>query len=181
MKTSNTFLIASAVLALAGSVAAFAQTDATPAPPAASDHPARPHRPGMHLPAEIMAKYDVNKDGKLDETERAALKADVDAGKVTLPKHGPGGPGGGPGGPGGPGGRPVPPEVLAKYDVNKDGKLDATERAAMKADIASGAFVPPHRPAHHKAPADAPAAAPDETPAAPDSGTATIVPKRARQ
>ncbi len=45
-------------------------------------------------PAEIVAKYDTNQDGKLDETERAALHADIEAGKVTLPEGGRG-PGGG--------------------------------------------------------------------------------------
>ena len=30
---------------------------------------------------------------------------------------------------------PLPPELLAKYDTNGDGKLDATERAAMQADM----------------------------------------------
>jgi hypothetical protein len=30
----------------------------------------------------------------------------------------------------------VTAEVLKKYDVNKDGKLDATEEAAWKADLA---------------------------------------------
>lgn len=30
---------------------------------------------------------------------------------------------------------PLPPELLAKYDTNGDGKLDATELAAMQADM----------------------------------------------
>ena len=30
--------------------------------------------------------------------------------------------------------KPIPPEVLKKYDVNHDGKLDETELAAWKAD-----------------------------------------------
>lgn len=176
-KNSLKLLIATATLALAGTAAIFAD-DSTP-PAAPSDTAGRPpHRAGGRppLPPEILAKYDVNKDGKLDETERAALKADVDAGKVSLPKHGPGGPGG----PGGKG-RPVPPEVLAKYDANKDGKIDATERAKMKADIESGAFVPPHRPHGHPGnpPADDSNAAPAPAPGSADGGT-TVVPKRPR-
>lgn len=46
--------------------------------------------------AEVYAKvsgFDLNKDGQLDEAERAALRADVEAGKVELP----GRPGRGPG------------------------------------------------------------------------------------
>lgn len=58
-----------------------------------------------------LAKYDTNKDGKLDDAEKAAMKADR-AAKAKSTKE----------------------ANLAKYDVNKDGKLDATEKAAMKAD-----------------------------------------------
>ncbi len=180
-KHSLKLLIATAALALAGTAAIFA--DDTAAPTAPADNAGRPpHRGGGRppLPPEILAKYDVNKDGKLDETERAALKADVDAGKVSLPKHGPGGPGGpeGKGGKGGKG-RPVPPEVLAKYDANNDGKLDDTERAKLKADIDSGAFVPPHRP--HGRPGNPPAEDAGSAPA-PESkdAAATVVPKRPR-
>jgi hypothetical protein len=40
------------------------------------------------LPKEILDQYDLNKDGKLDETERAALRKDIEAGKVQLrPGH----------------------------------------------------------------------------------------------
>jgi hypothetical protein len=168
MKTTKSLslLLATAALALTGSIAAFGQAD-TAAP---SDAPAKPaHRGGGRppLPPEIRDKYDVNKDGKLDETERAALKADIDSGKVTLPKRGPGGPGG-PGGPEGKGGkggkgRPVSKEALEKYDANKDGKLDETERAKMKADIQSGAFVPPQRP--HGRPEGRPEGHPGDAPA----------------
>lgn len=45
---------------------------------------------------KILETYDTNKDGKLDETERAALMADVKAGKIELPGR-PGGHRGGPG------------------------------------------------------------------------------------
>lgn len=198
----------------------------------------RPEGHGPHLPPQLREQYDLNQDGKLDETERAALKADVDSGKLALPKGRPGGrpgekltgnpedhgrpvdliakdlgvtpeqfraafkqvhparpgtqpteeqreanrtalatalgvspekldevmdkyrpegkvghrpegrPEGRPGGPGGPGGRSrgPSPEVLGKYDLNQDGKLDEVERAQLQADIASGAFVPPNRP-----------------------------------
>lgn len=58
-----------------------------------------------------LAKYDANKDGALDEAERAAMKADKDA-KRDATKQ----------------------ERLEKYDANKDGKVDKTEREAETAD-----------------------------------------------
>ncbi len=86
------------------------------------------------LPKEILDKYDVNHDGKLDETERAALHKDIQEGKVQLPFPGPG--------PGGPGFRPFPTaaDVLAKFDADKDGKLDEAELTAFLNDLKS------HRP-----------------------------------
>src|SRR5713101_3928336 len=47
--------------------------------------PPPPLGPAGELPKEILDKYDVNKDGKLDETERAALRKDIEDGKVPLP------------------------------------------------------------------------------------------------
>ncbi|OYQ33364.1 hypothetical protein CHU95_13110 [Niveispirillum lacus] len=65
MNASHRTLVALAVSALlAGSLPAMAQ----PMDPA--DGPRGPGR------AEMLAKYDANKDGKLDDTERAAIKAD---------------------------------------------------------------------------------------------------------
>ncbi|MBV8760988.1 MAG: EF-hand domain-containing protein [Deltaproteobacteria bacterium] len=58
---------------------------------------------------EILQKYDTNKDGKLDDTEKAAMKADFKA------KH-----------------AQREAEMLAKFDTNKDGKLDDAEKAAMR-------------------------------------------------
>jgi hypothetical protein len=55
----------------------------------------------------IMEKFDANKDGKLDETEKTAAKA-------AREKH--------------------KQEKLAKYDTNHDGQLDDAEKTAMKAD-----------------------------------------------
>jgi hypothetical protein len=52
--------------------------------------------------AKWMEKYDKNKDGKLDEAERAALKKDREA------------------------------DYLKKFDKNGDGKLDDEEKAAAK-------------------------------------------------
>jgi hypothetical protein len=83
----------------------------------ASEEPKSPERtaPGgfgfRGPPKEILEKYDLNKDGKLDDKEREALHKDVEEGKAPPPPfaRGPRGPGwqgqgAGPGGPGfGPG------------------------------------------------------------------------------
>ena len=59
--------------------------------------------------AEILQKYDTNKDGKLDDSEKATMKADFQA------KH-----------------EQRKAEMLAKFDTNKDGKLDDAEKATMR-------------------------------------------------
>jgi hypothetical protein len=56
-------------------------------------------------------KYDVDKDGKLSDEEKAKAKEDASA-KAKQTKE----------------------ENLAKYDANKDGKLDDAEKAVKKAD-----------------------------------------------
>ncbi len=73
-------------------------------------------------PKEILDKYDVNKDGKLDDTERAALEKDIADGKLPAPDAGL---------PGGRGRHPLPTtqEILAKFDTDKDGMLNETELA----------------------------------------------------
>ena len=55
-------------------------------------------------------QYDVNKDGKLDEQERAAMKADRAAKRQA--------------------------RLLAKYDANKNGQLDPAEEAKHQEDLA---------------------------------------------
>ncbi len=64
-----------------------------------------------HDKAAVLQKYDTNKDGKLDDTERAQMKADFQAKRAAEKAA-----------------------MLQKYDTNKDGKLDDTERAAMRSD-----------------------------------------------
>ena len=54
----------------------------------------------------MIEKYDANKDGKIDDTEKATM---TDKEKARLDK------------------------MLAKCDTNKDGKIDEAEMAAMKA------------------------------------------------
>lgn len=57
------------------------------------------------IPARIMEQYDKDKDGKLNDEEKAAWKKDHEARKA---------------------------EWLKQYDKNKDGKLDETEKAAAR-------------------------------------------------
>ncbi len=73
---------------------------------------------GGNRKAEILAKYDTNGDGKLDDSERAAMKADFQAKRAARKA-----------------------EMLAKYDLNKDGKLEKNERVAMKTDLATKRFA----------------------------------------
>ena len=57
-----------------------------------------------------LAKYDANKDGSLDESETAAMKADKDSARKAR---------------------------LDKYDANKDGKINKDEKATEDADKAA--------------------------------------------
>lgn len=57
--------------------------------------------------AEMLEKFDTNKDGQLDDTERTAMRAEREKKRQ---------------------------EMLAKFDANKDGKLDDTERQAAHAE-----------------------------------------------
>ena len=67
--------------------------------------------------AEILQKYDLNKDGKLDDGEKAAMRADFKA------KH-----------------EKMRAEMISKFDTNKDGKLDDGEKAAMRDTLATERF-----------------------------------------
>ncbi len=103
--------------------------------------PRPPRGPMMHLGLlGLLDRYDINKDGQLDASEMATLKADIESGKIAPP----------PGERDRVAHRPLPPQILEQYDVNKDGRLDETERAALQADIASGKLTlpqgggPPH-------------------------------------
>jgi hypothetical protein len=68
-------------------------------------------------PAGLVQKFDKNGDGKLDDAERADMKAAFAAKRAERKK-----------------------EMLAKYDTNKDGKLDAAERAVMRDDLLAKRF-----------------------------------------
>jgi Ca2+-binding EF-hand superfamily protein len=71
----------------------------------------KPHAPAK-VPADILAKYDANKDGKLDAAEMAKWKADREAAEGVKRAA-----------------------FIAKYDKNGDGVLNAAERAAAAAAI----------------------------------------------
>jgi hypothetical protein len=67
--------------------------------------------------AEIMQKYDLNKDGKLDDGEKAAMRADFKA-KFEQKRA----------------------EMISRFDTNKDGKLDDGEKAAMRDTLTTERF-----------------------------------------
>ncbi len=111
------------VLTLAAPLGAFAQEAGTPPPtPNPGDQTNRPAPPRhmRKLPKELIAKFDADKDGKLNREERQAMWEDW------AQKH--------------------PEEVkkmqerrkafLDKYDTDKDGKLNKEERQAMRKDWA---------------------------------------------
>jgi hypothetical protein len=145
----TTILALLGALGMLTSASTFAQSANDTQPPP-HDGSAGPHRPDPEARRKmLLAKYDANKDGQFDESEYAAIGKDVVDGKL-----GPG-PGGRPGGPdgqgfrgprgGGPQGGPRHEELLKKYDANGDGKLDESERAAIRKDIEDGKLQPPPR------------------------------------
>jgi len=94
-------------------------------------------RPEPPLKRKILEKYDKNGDGQLNLEERAAIRKDVEEGRLQLP---PGarawleGRGPGPGGP--PRLDPaLKQRILQKYDANGDGRLNAEEKAAILKDL----------------------------------------------
>ena len=82
--------------------------EAAPAPQPAQPCPC--HKPHFK---HILAKFDANKDGQLDDQEKAAMKEAFEARKAEFEK-----------------------KILEKFDANKDGQLDDQEKAAMKAEFA---------------------------------------------
>ena len=68
--------------------------------------------------AKILQKYDTNGDGKLDDQERAAMRANFQAKRAAHRA-----------------------KMLAEFDTNKDGKLEPTERAAMRKERADKVFA----------------------------------------
>jgi hypothetical protein len=149
MKTPEFALVTVLGLALTG-LAAYAQSEPADQPPPPPRGPFHRPPPLEQVVTNLLDKYDVNKDGVLDQTELAALRQDLADGKIGPP---PGAPGMRP--PGGPGVRPLPKDILDKYDLNKDGQLDESERAALEKDIQSGKIPPPPPPMGHRPPPSA--------------------------
>jgi hypothetical protein len=87
---------------LALMIAAPLVAGATTYAAAQGDEPAR---------KDLIQKFDNNGDGKLDDAERAQMKAAFEARRAERHK-----------------------QALARYDLDKDGKLDAAERKAMRDD-----------------------------------------------
>jgi Ca2+-binding EF-hand superfamily protein len=123
------------------STAVYAQPEPPdPVPPNAPASQPAGFRPGQGI-LGLLDKYDANKDGVLDKTEMVAFKKDIEDGKLIPP---PGVRGmGGFGGQLAPGAGRLPKDILDKYDANKDGVLDETERAALHKDIQDGKIERP--------------------------------------
>ncbi len=64
--------------------------------------------------AKFMEKFDANKDGQLDDAEKAAVKANFEAKRAEMKAA-------------------FEKKMLEKFDANKDGQLDDSEKAAAKA------------------------------------------------
>ena len=90
---------------------------AAPLAGAATYAVAQPDASGPPGRAELLQKFDKNGDGKLDDAERAEMKAAFAAKRAEHKK-----------------------EMLAKFDTNKDGVLDAGEKAAMRDAVVTERF-----------------------------------------
>ena len=98
----------------------------------------------------VLAVYDADKSGKLEDAEQAAVAKAIEDGSLEM-----GPPGGGRGGEGKPksGERPAGKmiagmaaklyESLAAYDADKSGKLEDSEQAAVSKAIADGSLKLP--------------------------------------
>jgi hypothetical protein len=62
---------------------------------------------------EMVLKFDANKNGQLEDSEREAMRAEM---------------------------KKLRAEKLAKYDTNKDGELDENERKALRDEFAAERF-----------------------------------------
>ncbi|MBE2212547.1 MAG: hypothetical protein IAE82_01650 [Opitutaceae bacterium] len=135
MTSARLLLIFATGACLAATAASAADSTTPAARPRRAGPPPTPEMIAYH--EQVMAIYDADKNGVLDETERAVLKDDIDAGTMQPPPMPPGGRGRHMG---------PPPEILATYDTDRDGTLSETERAALEADIAAGKLPPPPPP-----------------------------------
>jgi Ca2+-binding EF-hand superfamily protein len=78
----------------------------------AQEQPPKQPRPQRQIPAELLKKYDADHDGKLSDSEREAMRADMKAANEKRQA-----------------------EMLKKYDKDNDGKLSDEERKAMREDM----------------------------------------------
>ncbi len=82
-----------------------------PAKPCCGKHGQRPDFRKM-----MLEKFDANKDGQLDDAEKAAAKAEFEAKRAEMKAA-------------------FEKKMLEKFDANKDGQLDDAEKAAAKAEF----------------------------------------------
>ena len=121
----------SLIIALCAALPVFAQEEAPTAPQprhwgAAGEMPNR-----EEMKRKMLEKFDADKDGKLSDTEKEAIKAEMKN------RHGKRGnrPEGMPKFGNKRGERPqgqMPQQLLEKFDTDKDGQLNDTEKEAMK-------------------------------------------------
>jgi len=117
------------VLGAAGARAQEAATPPPPAPPATGEAAEQSLRQRLEKDPRFLARADTDHDGKISDAEWAAAR---DRFKAMRDQRGPGF-----------AGRPDDRRdpafrrgyLLGKYDKNGDGRLDETERAAMRADM----------------------------------------------
>jgi Ca2+-binding EF-hand superfamily protein len=69
-------------------------------------------KPKREVPPVLLEKFDTDKDGKLSDDERKAMRAEMKAQQEKRQAA-----------------------MLEKYDADKDGKLSDTEKATMKTDM----------------------------------------------
>ena len=118
----------------------------------AMQHHADPASVVKHLAAAFpkFAPFDVNKDGKLDATEKESIAKAIADGTLEIPAHTP------------PNGVKPSAEMmlnhiadvyafLASKDVNHDGALDEAEQAAIKSAIERGELAGLHGKYQHDA------------------------------
>lgn len=82
--------------------------------PAPAENGGPGYREANRVSPELLKRFDRNKDGQLDETERAAARAELAKMDAKRPAG------------------PLREEVLARYDRDGDGKLNDTERAEFE-------------------------------------------------
>ena len=124
------------------------------------DRPGRPGGDRRPDPAEMikglseryskLATYDTDKNGKLDDTEQAAVAKAIEDGSLKAGPPGRDGAGAPPKGEG-----PAPKEIashmaemyaeIAAYDTDKNGTLSETEQTAVQTAIKEGKVKLPHR------------------------------------